>query len=203
MVGHCFGIVREDTFHSGPPAQLPRQHQSHCPTHRGQQALGGLGLLPPFLGSTEEVLPPPPPRSFPRPLPPLPPPRSPAPVAAAPAPAPLAYVPPAPSPARGAGPSPPLPPSPPAASPSAAKPPPPPPLPAAATGVGPAAAAANPPLGQAGGTAGTLGRVVFRALPIQLCYSFGTIVPKGMVLVTVIPATNSDLSKTIEMENKS
>ena len=53
---HCLPIVGEDIFQSGPPARLLRRQQSHCGTHRGQLALVSLCLLPPFLGSTKDVL---------------------------------------------------------------------------------------------------------------------------------------------------
>ena len=56
MGRHCPPIVGEDIFQTGPPARLLRQQQSHCRTHRGQLAPGGVCLLPPFLGSTKEVL---------------------------------------------------------------------------------------------------------------------------------------------------
>ena len=92
MVGHRCRIVPEHTFHSGPPASLVRQQQSHCGTHCGQLALSGLGLLPPFLSNTETATPAPPVLS----LPPSPQ-QSPSP-AAPPISAPWACVPPTPSP---------------------------------------------------------------------------------------------------------
>ena len=50
---HCLPVVGEDVFQSG---RALRQQHLDCRTHRGKLALSSLCLLPPFLGSTKEVL---------------------------------------------------------------------------------------------------------------------------------------------------
>ena len=106
LIGHSVtadmvAALSGNTFHGGPPSPLLRQQQSHCRTQR-QLVLGGLGLLPPLLGSTKEVVQPPPPSRSP----PL------AVAVVAPAPAPAGCVHPTPSPACGARRAPPPPPLP-------------------------------------------------------------------------------------------